>query len=100
MENLKQYLIEETDKEIKEKETEIKNSDEELKILEAKFKVEKKLSEMKDIYEETKEDIKYSVGAIKDMILMEKNRNAELRKELKILQARKQVINKFEDGEL
>ncbi len=100
MENLKQYLIEEIDKEIKEKEVEIKNSDEELKILEAKFKVEKKLSEMKDIYEEIKEDVKYSVGAIKDMILMEKNRNVELRKELKMLQARKQVINKFEDGEL
>jgi len=100
MANLKQYLIEETNKEIEGKEAEIENSDKELKILEAKFKVEKKLSEIKDIPEEIKEDVKYSVGAIENMILMEKNRNAELRKELKMLQVRRQVINKFEDEEL
>ena len=100
MDNLKQYLIEETNKEIKEKEEEIKKSDEELKILEAKFKVEKKFSEMEDIAEEIKEDVEFSSQAIRDTILMEKNENAELRKDLKILQTRKQVINKFEDEEL
>ena len=100
MENLKQYLIEETNKEIKEKEVEIEDSDKELKILEAKLKVEEKLSETEDIPEEIKEDVKYSIMAIKDTISEEKGRNLGLRKELKMLQVRKQVINGFEVEEL
>lgn len=100
MANSKQYLIEDTDKKIKEAEEEIKKSKQELEILESKLKVEKKLSEMKDISEEIKEDVKYSVQAIESMMLMEKNRNVELKKDLKMLESRKQVINKFEDEEL
>ena len=100
MENLKQYLIEDTNKKIKETEEEVRNSDEELKVLEAKLKVEEKFLEIKDIPEGIKEDIKYSVEAIKGMIQMEKDKNGELKKEFEILRYRKQVINKFEDEEL
>lgn len=100
MENLKQRLTEEINKEIKEKEEEIKNSGQELEILEARLKVEKKLSEIEDVSEEIKEDIKYSIQAIEGTILMEKERNAELKKEFEVLKYRKQIIGRFEDGEL
>lgn len=100
MTSLKQHLIEDTDKKIKETEEEIKKSDEELNILESKLKVERRMSEMEDIPEGIEEGIKYSIQAIESMILMEKDRNAELKKELEILRYRKQVINKFEDREL
>ena len=34
------------------------------------------------------------------MLIMEKNKNAELKKEFEILRYRSQVIRKFEEGEL
>ena len=52
---------------------------------------------MKDIPEELEEDVKYSIQALENMLAMEKNRNEGLKKELKMLQYRKQVINKFEE---
>lgn len=100
MGNLKQRLLEDTTREIKVKEGEVRKSDEELKVLESRLEVENKMSAMKDIPEEIVEDVKYSVEALKSMLMMEKDRNAELKKELKVLNYRKQVINKFEDEEL
>ncbi len=100
MENLKQYLIEDVNKKIEEADEEIKESNEELEILESKLKVEEKFLSMKDIEKEIKEDVKYSVQAIGNMMVMEKNRNIKLKKDLKILQFRKKVIDKFEDEEL
>ena len=100
MENLKQYLLEDTTREIKAKEEEVRKSDEELKVLESRIKVENKMSEMKDIPEEIAEDVKYSAEALESMLMMEKDRNVELKKDLKVLNYRKQAINKFEDEEL
>jgi len=100
MENKKQYLAEENKKEIERTNEEIKKSDEELEVLEARLKIEKKFSEMEDIDGNIKEDIKYSVQALEDMILMEKDKNSELKKDLQILIARKQVISKFEEEDL
>jgi exonuclease VII large subunit len=100
MENLKQYLPENTTREIEAKEEEVRKSNEELEVLESRIKVENKMSTMKDIPEEIAEDVKYSAEALESMLIMEKDRNAELEKELKVLNYRKQVINKFEDGEL
>jgi hypothetical protein len=97
MENIKQHLLGDTISEFKAKEAEIKKSDEEIKILEAKIKVEKRFFELKDITEEMREDVKYSLQALEGMAMMEKERNANLRKELEMLRVRKQVINKFEE---
>jgi len=101
MKNTKQYLIKETDREIAGREKEVKKSDEELEILNARLKVEKKSLGMKDIKEDLKEDFKYSVIALQDMIAMEENKNFELKKDLEILKYRKEVINsQFSDNEL
>ena len=100
MKNIKQQLIDEIVAKLKEIEQEIKSSDDELKILEAKLKVENQFSKMNDLKEDLKEDVKYSVIALEGMLVMESNRNAELKKDFEILRFRKQVINKFEDGEL
>ena len=97
MASQKQYLINEIKKQIEEASGEIKESDKEIGILGAKLKVENKMSKMADVPEEIKEDIKYSVLALEDMLTMGKSKNEELKKELKILQYRKQVIDKFED---
>src|SRR3989344_4924518 len=99
MPNQKQYLIDETKKQIEEATEEIKKSDIEIEVLGANLKVENKMSGMEDIPEELKEDVKYSIQALENMLAMEKNRNEELKKELKMLQYRKQVINKFEEGD-
>ena len=97
MPNQKQYLIDETKKQIEEATKETKKSDIEIEVLEAKLKVENKMSGMEDIPEELKEDVRYSIQALENMLAMEKNRNEGLKKELKMLQYRKQVINKFEE---
>ena len=97
MPNQKRYLIDEAKKQIEGVIEEIKKSDIEIEILEAKLKVENKMSAMEDIPEELEEDVKYSIQALENMLAMEKNRNEGLKKELKMLQYRKQVINKFED---
>lgn len=100
MKNLKQYLIEEVNKKIKETKEEIRQSDENLEILEAKLKVEKKFLEMQDIEEKMRENINFSVQFIESDIITEKERNVELKDDLKMLLARERVINKFEDGGL
>ena len=74
MPNQKQYLIDETKKQIKKTSEEIKKSDTEIEILHSKLKVENKMSVM-DIPEEITEDVKYSVKALENMLAMEKNRN-------------------------
>ena len=99
MEDLKQKLLDDTIKGFKEKEEEIEKSNKELELLDARVKVEKRFFELKDITEEMKEDVKYSLQALESMVIMEKERNAELRKESELLRVRKQVINMFENGD-
>jgi len=96
MASLKQYLIEEAGKQIKEAEEEIEKSDKEFRILVGKLKVETKMSGMKDIPEGISEDVKYSIQALEGMVMMEKDRNAKLRQELKVLIYRKQVLKGYE----
>jgi hypothetical protein len=96
MEDLKQQLLDDTIKVFKEKEEEIEKSNKELELLDARVKVEKRFFELKDITEEMKEDVKYSLQALESMVIMEKERNAELKKESELLKVRKQVINMFE----
>ncbi|MCX6719829.1 MAG: hypothetical protein NTV36_01865 [Candidatus Staskawiczbacteria bacterium] len=67
--------------------------------MEARVKVEKRFFELKDIKEGMREDVKYSLQALESMVMMEKERNFELRKESELLRARKQVINMFESGD-
>jgi len=100
MKNIKQHLIDEIKIRIEQTQKELEESDEEPKILEAKLKVENKFSKMTDLKEDLKEDVKYSVQALEGMLIMEKNKNAELKKEFEILRYRSQVIRKFEEGEL
>lgn len=101
MKNLKQYLIEKTISEVATKEREIKGSDEELAILAANLKVEKKAMDMQDLKKDLKEDFKYSIQALEDMMVMEQNRNTEFRKGLEMLQYKKVVIeSQFSDNEL
>ena len=54
---------------------------------------------MKDIEDGMKDDVKYSLQALEGMLIMEKDRNVQLRKDFDMLRARKQVINKFEEGD-
>jgi len=96
MANLKQYLVDEIVKQIKKAEEEIKESDKELKILNAKLKVETKMVEMEDISEEISENVKYSIQALEGMVMTEKDRNAKLRQELKVLIYRKKVLAGYE----
>ncbi|MBI4065794.1 hypothetical protein HY412_01190 [Candidatus Kaiserbacteria bacterium] len=101
MTNFKQHLIDETANEIVAKESEVQESDKELEVLNAKLKVENKAFYMKDISENLKEDFKYSVQALENMIAMEQNRNSELKKEMEMLKYRKAVIeSQFPDNEL
>ncbi len=101
MKNTKQKLIEGIDNRIIRKEKEIKESDEELETLNTDLKVENKALNMDDIKEYLKEDFKYSALALEDMILMEENKNSELKKELEVLKYRKEVIkSQFTDSEL
>ncbi len=98
MENIKQYLKDETREKIEKTEKEIEESNKELAILEAKLKVEKRLEKLKDgLDENLKEDVKYSVYALEDMLRMEKNRNEELKKDFQTLRVRKKVIDNFEE---
>lgn len=87
MENIKQYLKEKIQNQIKNIEAEIKKSDEELEIFEMDLKVEKKILEMQDVDmfldAECKEDVKYSIEAIENMFTMEGSKNEELKKDLK-----------------
>ena len=100
MEMMKQHLIDETKRQIETVEKEIAESGREIKMLEAKLKVENKFSEMLDLKEDLEEDVKYSLIALRDMLMMEQNRNAELKKEIEILRYKGQVIRKFEEEEL
>lgn len=101
MTNIKQHLIEEITNNITDKEREIQESDHELEMLGAKLKVEKKTLGMKDIKDNFKEDFKYSIQALESMIIMEQNRNSELKKETEMLKYRKDVIeSQFSGNEL
>ena len=100
MKNLKQTLIDEPKNQMEEIEKKIEESDKETELLEAKLKVEKKMLEMRDLPEGIAEDVKYSVQALEGMLQMEKNSNAEFKKEFEILRYRSQVIRKFDDMEL
>lgn len=101
MVHIKQRLMEETQRGITAGETEIKRSNEEIEILGAKLLVEQKALGMQDIPDGLKEDFECSVQVLKDMIIMEENRNAELEKELEVLKYRKAVIaSQISDFEL
>jgi hypothetical protein len=100
MKNKKQYLMEMVDREILGCEKKIKESDKELESLELKLKVEKELMKVKDIDKDIKDDVKYSVIALENIIAMEKNNNIDLKKEFKISKYRKVVIEKFKKEEL
>ncbi|MDP2638988.1 MAG: hypothetical protein Q8P06_02360 [Candidatus Azambacteria bacterium] len=101
MVNIKQYLIDEAVNEIATKEQEIKESGEELEILSTKLKVEKKTLDMEDIKENLKEDFKYSIQVLEDMIIMEQRKNSELKKEMEMSKYRKAVIeSQFSGNEL
>lgn len=96
MENIKQYLIEKVKKQIEDTKNEIKKSDEEIEIIEADNKVDRKILEMLDVDAhldgESKEDVKYTLEAAEGMLLQEKERNANLKKDLKILEYKLKVI--------
>lgn len=100
MTNMKQRLTDESKNEVAAEEREIKISDEELETLEAKIKVENKFLKMKDIKDDLKDQVKYSVQALEGMLMMEQQKNAELRQDLQISKYRLAVIDKFGDGEL
>lgn len=101
MKNIKQKLIDDIEKKIVSVELEIKESDEELETLNVQLKVENKALNMSDIEEHLKEDFKYSILSLENIIGMEQNKNSELKKELKILKYRKEVIkSQFSDSEL
>jgi RNase H-fold protein (predicted Holliday junction resolvase) len=97
---MKQRLTDESKNEVAAEEREIKISDEELETLEAKIKVENKFLKMKDIKDDLKDQVKYSVQALEGMLMMEQQKNAELRQDLQISKYRLAVIDKFGDGEL
>lgn len=100
MENIKQQLLDCTVNELKEKEAEIKKSGEEIELLTAKIKVEKRFFGMKDISDEIREDVKYSLEALEGMLTMEKDRINQLKKDFEILRIRKKIIkDKFEEGD-
>jgi len=101
MNNVKQHLLEEIAIEISAKEREIQHSDDEVDVLNAKIRVENKILQMKDLKEHLREDYKYSAQALADMLAQEQQRNAELKKDLEILEYRKAVVeSKFSDQEL
>lgn len=100
MENIKQYLKDEITEEMKEIEKKIKESNKDLEVWEAKIKVEKKMERLKNLKEELEDDVKYGVIALKEILLMEKNRNEKLKKEFELLRIRKIVVDKFEDQDL
>jgi RNase H-fold protein (predicted Holliday junction resolvase) len=97
---MKQRLTDESKNEVAAEEREIKISDEELETLEAKIKVENKFLKMKDIKDDLKDQVEYSVQALEGMLMMEQQKNAELRQDLQISKYRLAVIDKFGDGEL
>ena len=101
MKNIKQQLIEGATSEIAAKEREIQESDQELEILSARLKVENKTLGMQDIKEHLKEDLKYSLQALEDMLAQEQQGSTQLKKELEVLTYRKEVIqSQFSDNEL
>jgi len=100
MENIKEYLKKEIAGEIEEIEKEIKESDRDIRIWEARVKVEKKLATFTDLDEDMESNVKYGTIALEDFLLMEKNRNKELKNERKLIIRRKKSIDQFEEEEL
>ena len=96
MENIKQYLTEKVKKQIEDTKYEIKKSDEEIETMEIDNKVDRKILEMLDVDAhldtESKENVKYTLEAAEGMLLQEKERNANFRKDLKILEYKLKVI--------
>ena len=96
MENIKQYLTEKVKKQIEDTKNEIKKSDEEIEIIEVDNRVDRKILEMLDVdahlNTESKENVKYTLEAAEGMLLQGKERNANLRKDLKILEYKLKVI--------
>lgn len=99
--NLKQTLIENASKEIAEKEEEIKDSDAEIAVLRAKIKVENKALNMDDLEGYLREEFRYSIEALRNILVMEEEMNNKLKMELEMLAYRKKVIeSQFSDNDL
>ncbi len=97
----KQHLTVEVVRNLVANEQEIKASDEELQILNAKLKVEKKTRDMEDMPENLTHEFSYSIQALENMIVVEQNRNLELKTDQEVMQYRKKVIeSQFTDSEL
>lgn len=92
MTNLKQRLLKDIKNGIIEKEEEIKASDDELELLTARLEIENGLRDKSGIGTELKEDFKYSAMALDDMIMMEKENNLELKKDLAMAKLRKTAV--------
>ncbi len=101
MQKLQQRLMEQATAEIVAKEQELQESNDELALLVAKLKVESTALRMQDLSEHLKEDFKYSAQALEGMLMQENERNAELKKDLEVLNFRKSVIaSQFSGDEL
>lgn len=99
--NTKQKLSEEISREIENKEKELEESDKEIIDLKIRMKIDNKALEMKDMKEELREDFKYSVQALENILVMEENKNSESKQGLEILKYRKAVLeSQFTDNEL
>jgi hypothetical protein len=100
MPTVKQRLIELTQNYIAAKEREVKESDEELEMLEANLKVEKRIFSSKDTKAELKNEAKYGVETFEGLLLMERDKNAELKKEIEVERNKLKVIGTFGADEL
>jgi hypothetical protein len=100
MTTVKQRLIDRTKSYIAAKEREVKESDVELEMLEADLKIEKRIFGAKDMKAVFKDEAKYGVETLESMILMEREKNAELKKEIEIEKNKLKVIGTFGAGEL
>ena len=89
-------MTEKVKKQIEDTKYEIKKSDEEIETMEIDNKVDRKILEMLDVDAhldtESKENVKYTLEAAEGMLLQEKERNANFRKDLKILEYKLKVI--------
>jgi len=100
MQNIQQRIMEEVEAEITAKEKELEESDKEIARIWAKLAVEKKVHGMRDLESGLREDFKYGVSALENILMMEEGRNKELEKDLAMLRCRKSAIPKCTEEEL
>lgn len=98
--NIKQNIQNQIAREKSEAEKNIETSRQEIEVMKARLKVEEKFMEMEDIEEELKEQVGYSIQAIKDEITREEENLEKLGNDLKIAKYMLDVLGKFSDREL